>query len=56
MALIESLTLRRFRTRDPNRDAATDQQRMDAIRSAIAGAMDGATRERAGLKRRVDDY
>ena len=56
MALIENLTLRRFRTRDPNRDAETDQQRMDAIRAAVTGAIESATRERAGLKRRVDDY
>lgn len=56
MALIQSLTSRRFRTRDPGRDAETDQQRLDAIRASITEAIDNATRERSGLKRRVDDY
>ena len=56
MALIQSLTSRRFRTRDPGRDAHTDQQRLDTIRLAVTDAIESATKERAGLKRRVDDY
>lgn len=56
MALIQSLTSRRFRTRAPGRDAATDRQRMDAIRASVTGAIDSAARERAGLKQRVDDH
>lgn len=56
MASIFSLATRMFRTRDPSRDANTDRDRMLSIRIAIADAITSATRERDGLKRRVEDY
>lgn len=56
MASMLSFANNVFRTRDPSRDAATDRQRLDGIRAAITGAIQGATLERAGLRQRVDDY
>ena len=56
MASILSLAGRVFRTRNPARDATTDRDRLLAIRTAVLEAIEGATRERDGLRQRVDDY
>jgi len=56
MASILSRFSRRFRTRDPARDAATDTARLMTVRTSINEAIADATRERDGLKRRVDEY
>ncbi len=55
MASILSFT-RLFRTRSPDRDASTDRDRMMNVRAAVVAAIESATRERDGLKQRVDDY
>ena len=56
MASILSFTNRLFRTRSPDRDASTDRDRMMNVRAAVVAAIESATRERDGLKQRVDDY
>jgi len=56
MASILSFASRVFRTRDPARDAATDRDRLMSIRATIVAAIDSATRERDGLRQRVDAY
>jgi hypothetical protein len=56
MASILSFASRVFRTRDPARDTATDRDRLMTVRSSIVAAIDSASRERDGLKRRVDNY
>lgn len=56
MASILSFASRVFRTRDPARDTATDRDRLMTVRSSIVAAIESATRERDGLKRRVDNY
>ncbi|MGY4606937.1 putative nucleic acid-binding Zn-ribbon protein [Bradyrhizobium sp. USDA 4474] len=45
----------RFRARSPERDAKTDQSRIEAIMIAIEDALRAAEREQSGLNRRVDD-
>ena len=42
-----------FRTRSPERDKRTDQDRFDAISAVIARQIEAAERERAGLERRM---
>ena len=44
-----------FRARSPERDAATDQSRIEAIMFAIEDALQAAEREQSGLNRRVED-
>ncbi|MBR1171021.1 hypothetical protein [Bradyrhizobium liaoningense] len=44
-----------FRARSPERDAQTDQARIEAIVTAIEDALRAAERERSGLERRVED-
>lgn len=57
MALMKIWQGDRFRTRDPRRDAATDAERLQHVRSALSAALEEARRERDGLQRRVDlDY
>jgi len=56
MASILSFASRVFRTRDPARDASTDRDRLLTIRAAIVAAIEAATRERDGLRQRVEDY
>lgn len=56
MASIVSRIFRRFQTRDPARDAATDAARLLKVRVALQEAIDSATNERNGLRRRVDEY
>jgi len=56
MASILSFASMVFRTRDPARDAATDRDRLMSIRATIVAAIDSATRERDGLRQRVDAY
>jgi hypothetical protein len=57
MALMKVWSGGRFRTRDPQRDAATDAQRLLQVREAVLAALDAVRRERDGLQRRVDrDY
>jgi hypothetical protein len=57
MALMKVWSGGRFRTRDPQRDAATDTQRLLQVREAVLAALDAVRRERDGLQRRVDrDY
>lgn len=51
-----SLRPRAFRTRNPGRDAETDQVRLETIRNAIAMALADARRERDGLQQRLDLY
>jgi hypothetical protein len=46
---------REFRARSPERDAQTDQTRIEAIMDAIENALREAEREQAGLNRRVED-
>lgn len=46
---------RGFRARSPERDAATDQTRLEAIMLAIEDALQAAEREQVGLNRRVED-
>jgi hypothetical protein len=56
MASILSFVPRMFRTRNPQRDASTDRDRLLSVRAAIVSAIESATRERDGLKQRVEDY
>ncbi|WP_152664508.1 hypothetical protein [Devosia geojensis] len=56
MASILSMGSRMFRTRNPARDANTDLDRFMTVRRSIASAIEGATRERDGLQRRLDVY
>jgi hypothetical protein len=56
MASILSFGTRMFRTRNPARDADADRERFLSVRNAIASAIDGAARERAGLQRRLDAH
>ena len=56
MASILSLRPKLFRTRSPNRDAATDVDRVMSVRRALSEAVSSATRERQGLQQRVDVY
>lgn len=56
MASILSFVPRIFRTRNPQRDAATDRDRLLSVRAAIVSAIESASRERDGLKQRVEDY
>lgn len=56
MASILTMGARMFRTRSPERDANTDLDRFMTVRRSIAAAIEGATRERDGLQRRVDVY
>jgi hypothetical protein len=44
-----------FRARSPERDAETDQSRIEAIIVAIEDALHAAEREQSGLNRRVED-
>ncbi len=44
-----------FRARSPQRDAETDQSRIEAIMTAIEEALQAAEREQSGLNRRVED-
>ena len=55
MALI-SLRPGAFRTRNPGRDAETDQARIETVRNAILMALADARRERDGLKQRMSMY
>lgn len=43
----------RFRTRSPDRDKRTDEERFDAISAVITRQIEAAERERAGLERRM---
>ncbi|KRA97488.1 hypothetical protein ASD83_10160 [Devosia sp. Root685] len=45
-----------FRTRNPGRDAETDQARTETVRNAILMALADARRERDGLKQRMSMY
>ncbi len=45
----------RFKARGPDRDAETDQARLNSIMRALEIAIEEAESERAGLTRRVDD-
>ena len=47
---------RAFRTRNPGRDAETDEARFGTISNAIAMALADARRERDGLGQRVNFY
>lgn len=42
-----------FRTRSPERDKRTDEERFGAISAVIARQIEAAERERAGLERRM---
>lgn len=44
-----------FRARSPERDAETDQSRVETIMVAIEDALHAAEREQLGLNRRVED-
>lgn len=55
MAIL-SLRPRAFRTRNPGRDAETDQARMETVRNAILMALADARRERDGLQQRMSMY
>lgn len=55
MAIL-SLRPRAFRTRNPGRDAETDQVRLETVRNAIAMALADARRERDGLQQRLELY
>jgi hypothetical protein len=57
MALMKAWSGGRFRTRDPQRDMATDRQRLQQVRDAVLAALAAVRHERDGLQRRVDlDY
>lgn len=51
-----SIRPRAFRTRNPGRDAETDEARFSTISNAIAMALADARREREGLGLRVNFY
>ena len=55
MAIL-SLRPKAFRTRNPGRDAETDQIRLETVRNAITMARADARRERDGLQQRVELY
>ena len=55
MALL-SLRPRAFRTRNPGRDAETDDARFGTISNAISMALADARRERDGLSQRLNFY
>ncbi len=55
MAIL-SLRPRAFRTRNPGRDAETDQVRLETVRNAITMALADARRERDGLQQRLELY
>lgn len=54
MASMLSWPPKLFRTRNRDRDAHTDMDRMMSVRRAIENAIAGATRERGGLQQRLD--
>ena len=45
-----------FRTRNPLRDAATDQERLNMVRQSILDAIESARQEQEGLRRRMGEY
>ncbi len=45
-----------FRSRSAGRDARNDRERLSPVRTAVAAALESASRERAGLQRRLDAY
>lgn len=51
-----SLRPRAFRTRNPGRDAETDEARLGTISNAISMAVNDARRERDGLSQRMNLY
>ena len=51
-----SLRPRAFRTRNPGRDAETDEARLETISNAISMALNDARRERDGLSQRMNLY
>lgn len=51
-----SLRPRAFRTRNPGRDAETDEARLGTISNAISMALNDARRERDGLSQRMNLY
>lgn len=53
---ILSLRPRAFRSRNPGRDAETDQARIETVRNAILMALADARRERDGLQQRMSMY
>ncbi|SEQ42045.1 hypothetical protein SAMN05428969_3018 [Devosia sp. YR412] len=55
MALL-SLRPRAFRTRNPGRDAETDEARFGTISNAVSMALADARREREGLGQRLNFY
>ena len=55
MAIL-SLRPRAFRSRNPGRDAETDQVRTETVRNAILMALSDARREQDGLKQRMGMY
>ncbi|WP_332688697.1 hypothetical protein [Devosia sp.] len=56
MARIPPLPPKLFRTRNSQRDANTDLDRLMRVRRTIAAAMDEAVRERQGLEQRLDAF
>lgn len=55
MAIL-SLRPKAFRTRNPGRDAETDQVRIETVSNAITMALADARRERDGLQQRLELY
>lgn len=51
-----SIGLPFFASRGADRDLRNDLARLGQVRSALEAALESATRERAGLQRRLDDY
>lgn len=51
-----SLRPRAFRTRNPGRDAETDEARLGTINNAISMALADARRERDGISQRMNLY
>ena len=51
-----SLRPRAFRTRNPDRDAETDEARLGTINNAISMALADARRERDGISQRMNLY
>ena len=45
----------RFRTRSPQRDLATDRERLGVLDGAFAQTIESAMRERDGLQRRLSE-
>lgn len=56
MARIPALPPKLFRTRNSQRDANTDLDRLMRVRRTISAAIEDATRERLGLQQRLDAY